>query len=77
MPTMDECIDDIAATIAALQHGGPVLRLGVIQSVGGSTIQVDGFSMAFLVVGVTPVAGRIAAYLRQGTGAVAIGMLAV
>ena len=76
MPTVEECIDDIGTLIATLATGGPILRIGKITAVTATRITVDGFNMPYIDVGVTPVTGRVVAYLRQGTGAVGLGMLA-
>ena len=77
MPTQQECIDELAALIAGLPTGGPLLRTGTIASVGGATVVIDGVEMPFVDVGVTPAGGRTGVYFRQGTGAVCMGMLAV
>ena len=76
MATMDECIAELAALISGLETGGPILRIGRIDVVTATTVTVAGFDCVFLDVGVTPVVGRTGVYLRQGTNAVLVGMLA-
>lgn len=73
---LDHSLRELETAIAGLQTGGPLLRLGVITAVDGGQVTIDGYTMAFMSVGVTPIVTRTAVYLRDGTAVVAIGMLA-
>lgn len=74
--SLDQCLGDLEKILNAIPDIGPILRFGTIGSAGGTTAVVAGQTMPYVDVGVTPVAGRTAAYVRTGTSVVCLGMLA-